>query len=237
MEQSAVTVVLSTSDRDYLLQHVARPGHPAALPTCKVLLCALREELKELHVPADLEAHGGPAADSQAPPTSADPQTLTSSGSLLKRSLALPASNHQVPPALGSPAGGGEVSPSGHGSIPDPTATNVPSPLQPAQPLSMAQCPAGQGPGPLHAPDTAPSPPLHAAPWQRFQAGRPYLTCCVRLAREKEPERFVALVAHLRRTLARHGLTPLLVGPANDSYAQVLACTPLLVLVARDGCS
>ncbi|KAI8474837.1 MAG: hypothetical protein J3K34DRAFT_517917 [Monoraphidium minutum] len=51
---------------------------------------------------------------------------------------------------------------------------------------------------------------------------RPYLTCCVRLSPEKEPLRFVELVAELQRrgALQRHGLVPLMVGAADSEYAR-----------------
>ena len=52
--------------------------------------------------------------------------------------------------------------------------------------------------------------------------GRKYLTCCVRLSPEKEPERFVRLVEHLAKSgaLQRLGIVPLMCGSATgDSPA------------------
>ncbi|GIL92824.1 hypothetical protein Vretifemale_20301, partial [Volvox reticuliferus] len=53
---------------------------------------------------------------------------------------------------------------------------------------------------------------------------RPYLSCVVRLSPEKEPERFITLVEAMSAAglLERHRLTPLLLGVANDEYAQGL---------------
>ncbi|KAG2442073.1 hypothetical protein HYH02_009864 [Chlamydomonas schloesseri] len=55
-------------------------------------------------------------------------------------------------------------------------------------------------------------------------AARPYLACVVRLSPEKEPERFVEVVEAMaaRGLLARLGVRPLLLGAANDEYAQAL---------------
>jgi hypothetical protein len=65
---------------------------------------------------------------------------------------------------------------------------------------------------------------------EEFVRARPYLTCCVRLSPEKEPDRFVSLVEELaRRGVFRqpqHGvaeLMPLLIGSSNDAYSQVCA--------------
>ncbi|KAK9817271.1 hypothetical protein WJX72_012093 [[Myrmecia] bisecta] len=50
---------------------------------------------------------------------------------------------------------------------------------------------------------------------------RKYLTCCVRLSPEKEPERFVELIEHLAKAGWLHQLqvTPLLCGSATTAYA------------------
>ncbi|GFR41507.1 hypothetical protein Agub_g2201, partial [Astrephomene gubernaculifera] len=73
-----------------------------------------------------------------------------------------------------------------------------------------------------------------------FVASRPYLSCVVRLSPEKEPERFVAAVEALagQGLLERFGLTPLLLGVANDEYAQALkarlrAAAPTSVILER----
>ncbi len=57
----------------------------------------------------------------------------------------------------------------------------------------------------------------------RQRRRRRYLSCVVRLAREKEPHLFVELVEALgaRGALRRAGLVPLMVGAASDAYAQV----------------
>jgi hypothetical protein len=58
-----------------------------------------------------------------------------------------------------------------------------------------------------------PQAPPHQAP-QAQQAGRRFLTCCVRISPEKEPHRFVEAVEELQRRgcLDRLGLTPLMAG-------------------------
>jgi len=87
-----------------------------------------------------------------------------------------------------------------------------------------AEAMAGQRPPHLHECPSSGSPAIaiSSVVAERFRTGRPYLTCCVRLAREKEPERFVALVEQLAKdgSLQQHGLVPLLVGATNDSFAQ-----------------
>ena len=67
--------------------------------------------------------------------------------------------------------------------------------------------------------------------------GRRFLTCAVRLSREKMPERFVELMESLAPHLARLGLTPLLCGAAADAeYAAALkarlrAAVPAAVVI------
>lgn len=80
---------------------------------------------------------------------------------------------------------------------------------------------------------------------QAFVQSRPYLTCCVRLSSEKEPQRFVELMEELaaRGALGTDGpgglgVTPLLIGSATDEYAQGLkarlkAAAPGAVLVEK----
>lgn len=53
------------------------------------------------------------------------------------------------------------------------------------------------------------------------RARRKYITCCVRLSAEKEPYRFVDLMAcmHASGTLDRLGLVPLLCGSSQSEYA------------------
>ncbi|KXZ56199.1 hypothetical protein GPECTOR_1g172 [Gonium pectorale] len=71
-------------------------------------------------------------------------------------------------------------------------------------------------------------------------AARSYLSCVVRLSPEKEPERFVDVVEAMaaKGLLEQHSLTPLLLGAANDEYAQALkarlrAAAPQSVILER----
>ncbi|KAL6760301.1 hypothetical protein V8C86DRAFT_1129576 [Haematococcus lacustris] len=87
-----------------------------------------------------------------------------------------------------------------------------------------------------HSPNSCPAAPDSAQPGHgagegaevrggssRVAAARPYLTCVVRLAPEKEPARFVELVEGLVQggQLGALQLTPLMVAPGQDEYAQV----------------
>ncbi|PNH12500.1 hypothetical protein TSOC_000582 [Tetrabaena socialis] len=66
--------------------------------------------------------------------------------------------------------------------------------------------------------------PAAAASEPTPSPARPYLSCVVRLSPEKEPERFVAVVEAMaaQGVLARHRLKPLMLGVAEDEYAQGL---------------
>jgi glycosyltransferase involved in cell wall biosynthesis len=53
-----------------------------------------------------------------------------------------------------------------------------------------------------------------------FISSRPYFTCCVRLSPEKSPEVFVELIEALgEEGVAELGVTPLLIGAAQDEWA------------------
>ncbi|KAJ9506685.1 hypothetical protein QJQ45_025448 [Haematococcus lacustris] len=88
-----------------------------------------------------------------------------------------------------------------------------------------------------HSPNSCPAAPGSAQPGHgasegaevrgsssRVAAARPYLTCVVRLVPEKEPVRFVELVEGLVQggQLSALQLTPLMVAPGQDEYAQAL---------------
>ncbi|KAF5842642.1 hypothetical protein DUNSADRAFT_6112 [Dunaliella salina] len=189
MEKSAATVVLSASDRDYLLQNVSRcaASDSGKQSPCHVLLCALREELNSLPPPPDL----GPLDFIQIQGMKASNGLICQAGSPGMAALEGMA-EHELSHSCECPSSGG---------------------------LTTASSPS---------------------PAQLFQTGRPYLTCCVRLAREKEPERFVALVEQLAKdgSLQRHGLTPVLVGATNDSFAQGIklrlqSAAPRSILIER----
>ena len=148
MQQSAATVVLSASDRDYLIQHVA-PASTCTASThtthydCKVLQCALREELAGLSPPADLGL------------------------SLPSESDRFPAGSHK------QEDGDTNVGLRGTGNL------NTPG--------DQAKGGGSRELGSLSAPSSAEASRLSAsvssAQAAAFQARRPFLTCCVRLAK------------------------------------------------------
>ncbi|KAK9821406.1 hypothetical protein WJX74_010366 [Apatococcus lobatus] len=89
--------------------------------------------------------------------------------------------------------------------------------LLPALRADMASISLPPDMGPINCPESQ-------TIYQRFkpEIKRRYLTCCVRLSPEKEPDRFVDLVyrLHSSSALQRLKVTPLLIGSSKSSYAE-----------------
>ncbi|GLC36011.1 hypothetical protein PLESTM_000392500 [Pleodorina starrii] len=205
MSEAVLTVALSRSDAEYLANHVA----PAAAATA-------RDPLGQ--VAAAAAAAAGRSQEPQGTPEEGQEGMRPPAGEQQQQEQQAEEERVQV---LGvSEQLPGPASAAAH----EFARTRVPGVLLPAlrEDVWQLEAPAElELNGSRGADADADAAAAAAAAWA---ASRPYFSCVVRLSPEKEPERFVALVEAMaaRGLLERHRLTPLLLGVANDDFAQAL---------------